>query len=166
MVGIGWLIWPVAKRWEVSWCSQITSFADSDIAMYSAFVIDRVVHSWSFDLHDVALPSSEDIAWCWLSIMRMPGIVGVGVAFYFDQIFWTESRLCIFSSSQITEDVFDGLQMLPSWVQHVPVDDQYDICKDRSNRHHCVHDTSYCRCLVYLSIELSLLIHWRRVSVR
>ena len=47
--------------------------------------------------------------------------------------------------------------MLPSWVWHVPADDPYDMCKMGSGRHHCVHDTSYGRCVGYLSINLSLL---------
>ena len=76
----------------------------------------------------------------------MPDIVGVGVAFNFGQIFQTKSQLCIFGSSQISEDMFEGLLMLSSWVYYVLDDDPHDICKIRLGRHYRVHDTSYCRC--------------------
>ena len=64
----------------------------------------------------------EDIAWCWLLIIRVSGIVGVRVAFDFGLIVRLESEPCVLGSSQIPKDVFDGLPMLPSWVWHVPVD--------------------------------------------
>ena len=56
MVGAGRSIQLVDEKSIDSRCNQIASFVASDVAMYSASVVDRVMHSWSFDLHDIMPP--------------------------------------------------------------------------------------------------------------
>ena len=47
----------VAEKLTDNRCKQMTSFVASDAVMYSASVLDRAVHSWSFELHDMTPPS-------------------------------------------------------------------------------------------------------------
>ena len=51
-VGVGWSIRLLVEKSIDSYCSQIAS----NVAMYSAYVVESVVHSFSFDLHEIALP--------------------------------------------------------------------------------------------------------------
>ena len=45
MVSGGWLIRLVAEKLADRRCNHIASFIASDVAMYSAFVFDRAMHS-------------------------------------------------------------------------------------------------------------------------
>ena len=45
MVNATWSSRHFAEKSVDSRCSQMASFAASDVVMYSAFVVDRVVHS-------------------------------------------------------------------------------------------------------------------------
>ena len=45
MVGAGWLSRIFVDKSADSRCSHMASFVASDVVMYSAFVVDMVVHS-------------------------------------------------------------------------------------------------------------------------
>ena len=47
----------LAEKSLDSCCSQIASLATSDATMYSTFLLERFIHSWSFDLHEIAPPA-------------------------------------------------------------------------------------------------------------
>ena len=55
-VGAGRSIRPLAEISADNQCSQMASSAASDVAMYSASVVQSAVKSCNFDLHDMASP--------------------------------------------------------------------------------------------------------------
>ena len=57
MVGVGRSIQFVAEKSTDNRCNQIASFVASDVAMYSASMVDTVVHSCNFDLHEIDPPT-------------------------------------------------------------------------------------------------------------
>ena len=57
MVGVGWSIHLVAEKATDSRCSQMASLAVFDAAMYSAVVVESVVQSCNFDLHEIDPPT-------------------------------------------------------------------------------------------------------------
>ena len=143
-----WSIRLLAEKLAVSRCNQIASLVASNAAMYSAFVVESIMHSPSID---------EDIPWCRFLIVKVVDIIRICEAFDFGKfsVPLRYRNMCFTTS-----------QCLFSRIRHVLAGGSYDIGQVWLGGHHHVHKASYDRCIGYSAHEQVLLLCGWRASVR
>ena len=146
--------------------SHRPSFVALGATTYSASVVEVVVHSWSFDFHEIApLPNWKQ----YLVVdfrLSTTGKVWVGVTDYAWVLVQTEEDAKVLCAHQVFEYMLDFIPIRAAWVMNESADDSYGVSNVRPCLNHHVHQGANCRSIRYRLHILPLRIGYQTILLR